>query len=188
MQASDIVIAGIFGLNLAVASDAVFIADSTKGIENMDMFISYCEDKKEGIRYAKGTEKLRTLAKQFKELEESGRLTGTKNKADAWTDEIVAKVRDTRIVIKSERSNGRDVGFRHCRGESGLFFDVQQLNALAAVGSTDYVIHAYETGRLKDELMSAYMAKFKKQASYKALGSGSMKVMSLVAASAEKMN
>lgn len=195
MQAKDIILAGVVGLDLSDASSAVFVVECTKGIVNFDMFIEYCRDKKEGITYTTKTERLDILANRFKKLEEAERLKDKRATGDAWTDAIVTKVSQYRTTVlnaiahEEYMCSGREIGLRHLKhvDTKELLFSAKELNALASVGSTKDVLAFCEDRSLKTKLMASYMSSFKKKASYMALGQGTKKVMSLVSMSAEKM-
>lgn len=175
---NDIVLARMFGMSMANAEDAIYIAECTKEIRDIGAFIGFCDDKKEGI-IARASEKLRILSKKFKELEEAERLKDDRFKGEAWTAAIIKKVDQVRIILKNARSNGKDVGFRNMTEDGKPAFTVKQLLALATIGSTDYIIHRCETGELQKDLMRSYMDKFKKKAAYKSLGANAQKVMLL---------
>jgi len=179
MKSKNIILAGIVGLDLSNAAHAVFIAETTKGIKNINMFIDFCRDTKEGITYTTKTERLDILANRFKQLEEAHRLKNIRDDGELSVSKLVSLVGDCRIFIKNERDNGNLAEFKHLRIKGEHVFTLKQLEALSAVGSTDCVIHQYEAYTLKDSLMKIYMDKFKKKASYKALGSEATGIVSV---------
>ena len=187
MQAKDIILSGVVGLDLSEASNAVFVAETTKDIANLDMFIDYCRDQKEGITYTTKTERLDILANRFKKLEEAERLKNRHDDGELSVSKLVSLIGDCKTFVKDARGNGEPVEFKHIRLEGTPVFTLKQLEALREVGSTDFIIHQHEVHKLQDELMQIYMAKFKSKAAYKSLGTGAKKVMSLVSMSAEKM-
>jgi len=195
MQAKNIILAGVVGLDLSEASNAVFVAETTKGIDNIDMFIEYCRDKKEGITYTTKTERFDILASRFKKLEEAERLKDKRANADSWTDGIVWKVAQCRTMLINAKAyedymcTGRDIGFRHLVNPETKekIFTIKELTAMFSIGSTEDIIGYSEDGTLKAKLMSVYMSAFKKKAAYTALGTNARKVMSLVSMSSEKM-
>jgi len=195
MQAKFIILAGVVGLDLSDAGNAVFVSECVKGIRDLDMFIEFCRDKKEDILYATKSERLDILANRFKKLEEGDRLSDKYVNADAWTDAIVEKVRQCQIAIikardiEEMRGTNRDIGFRHIvkSDSKEKLFTQKELAALSAVGSTTAIIDYARDGILKSRLMAAYMAAYNKKASYKSLSAGAKKVMSLVSMSADRM-
>jgi len=186
-QAKLIVLAGVVGLDMANAQHAVSIAASVKGINNLDAFIEFCRDTKEGITFTTKTERLDTLATRFKRMEEEARLSDRRATGQHWIDEIVRKVDECRTVIKNERAAGREAGFRNIRIDGVPLFDAKQLNALASIGSTEMIIELSETGILGDKLMSAYMARIRKPKAYEQIAKPQQRIMSMVAASAQAM-
>jgi len=195
MQARLIILAGVVGLDLSDASNAVFMSEVVKDMRHLDMFIEFCRDKKEGITYTTKSERLDILANRFKKLEEKERLKDKYANGDAWTDGIVWKVSQCRTMLINARAHeeymcsGKDIGFKHLvkPEHKEKLFTNKELSALHSVGSTTDIIGYCEDGSLKSKLMAVYMAAYKRKSSYKALGLGAKRVMSLVSMSAEKM-
>jgi len=164
------------GLNSKSADDSQFVAYHCQGIKDIEAFYEFCMQKKDMIEYQTKKERLTTLARKFKRIEEAQMLLVVKSKANNFTNELVRKVGECRLIVKNEREIDNNFGFRNIS-----FFSIDELKALVALNvGTETIIELFEQDKLKDNLYNLYIEKFKEKSFYNALTEGEKKVKALL--------
>jgi len=193
-------LANVAGLDAHNRQHTVALTDAVRRVAEMadpraqitvsdmaERLIRYAREQIGGIEYATKPERLDILVTRFLRDEAIQRNAHKFEAGERFIDELVHMVGDVRTTIRNERAAGRDVGFRHIRREGEPMFSIKQLRALASVGSTDGILELSETGKLRDALLSSLTRAILKPPATKALPAGQQRVMSMVAASAERM-
>ena len=177
-ETKDIILAGVMGLNLSDVNHAVFIAESTKDIEDIDAFIDFCRDKKEGIDYATKTEKLDTLSQMYKKLQDQAKIP--METAKSFTRRLTYKVEECRTFVKNQIELGNLTPFSMITVQGDKYFTPKELVALHGIGSPALVIELSEQHKLGANLMALFMSKFKSKAKYDVLTDGQKRVKELI--------
>ena len=174
-------LANITGLDISNAQHSVAIDEALIGISDTEAFIEYCRDKKDGIEYATKTEKLDTLATRYKRLQEQSMLpTG---QAEESSTALAQKVEAARVYLKNEIEVGNDKPFSRLKQDGERYFSDKELEALAEIGSSRYLIELSETHELKNALSKLFISKYVKVKKYNALSDGQKKMKKLIGAS-----
>jgi len=183
-----LILAGIMGLDVNSRSDSKFIGYCINGINDIDAFIQYCNDKKDGI-IAKRQEKLNILSIKFKKMEEDARLSDDSNKALVYAKRLAEKVAETRSSVKNAREEQEFKGIDVTAGFGSVidhytkekYFTDKEIATLVAVAkNTEKVIFYSETGELADMIYQAYINKLKPKKKYEALADGQKNVMKMI--------
>jgi len=178
MQSKDIILAGVMGLDLSNANHAVFVAETTRGIEDMDAFIEFCRDKKDGIEYSTKTEKLDTLSTMLKKLQTDASLPH--DIAKTFSKQLTGKVLQARTYIKNQMEDGNQRPFSTLGDENGKYFTDKELNALSGLGSSAVIIELSEQHKLEESMTELFLSKYIAKSKYEALTSGQQQTKHLI--------
>ena len=175
----DIILAGVMGLNLSDVNHAVFVAESTKGIEDMNEFIQFCRDKKESIEYSTKTEKLDTLSTMYKKLQHQKSLPH--ETAKTFTHQIVEKVEAVRIHIKNKIAEGDDRKQFTDYMKVDMPFNAKEISALNGLNKRPtHIISMSESKTLEGALYDFFMVAFVRNKNTKVLTDNQKRIHSMV--------
>ena len=166
------------GMDIDNAQHGVGLADALTGVEDLDAFIEYCRDKKNGIEYSNRVEKLDTLATSYKKMQSMAKLPH--DTANGFSSKLDSKVKKARTFLKNELEVGNDRPFSRLKIDGESYFTEKELTALAGVGSSRFIIEASEQGILADEFKKFFMSKYTVKKKYESLTDGQKKVKALV--------
>jgi len=156
MQKSLISLANVSGLDINNSQHTVALADAVKGVQDIDEFVDFVRDHKDGIEFTSRPERLDILAQRYR-AEKAKSLT-----AQTFAQKLDGKVRKVKNKIKNHWAEGKSVGFCDARRVDGEpFFTVKELRALYEVGngSTMMVVELCERDRLVEEIEKAIIDK-----------------------------
>lgn len=171
-------LSNIFGLDANNAQHSIAVLDAINGIDDVEAFIDYCRDHKEGIEYVSKTEKLDILANKYKKLQESSKLpTDT---AIGFSKQIARKISEARTVIKNSMEEGVDRPISRLSVDGEKFFSDKEIKALSEIGSVNYIISLSETGDLEEKLIELFVSKFRSKTKYESLTNGQKKINGLL--------
>lgn len=182
---TNVRLANIVGLDIRNAQHSVVIDEALIGIEDTEAFLQFCRDQKEGIEYNTKPERLDTLATRYKKKQEYDKLPH--KTADGFTDKIVIKVLEARTTIKNLLEAGEGRPFSRLKLDGELYFTVQELNALATLGSPTHIIDLCETGELKAALVDVFVKQYLSNAKDKQLGNKERSVLKLASSASKSM-
>ena len=151
MQATDIILAGVMGMNLSDVNHAVFIAETTKDISDMDDFITYCRENKNKIEYATKTERLDTLAIRYLKQQEDIILGAKFKQAEKYAIALSKKVKECRTFVEDNY-----IGFENVGTAGAKHFTADELRMLKMIGSTNIVIEYSKVNRLSQVIYDNY--------------------------------
>ena len=180
MRTDDIILAAVIGLDLTEATNAVLVAEVTKGIDNMQDFIEYCRNNKNSIEYQTKTERLDTLATNYKLIQEEAKLPT--EDAKAFARNIAIKVEGVRLFVKNLLDKGEQTPFSKLRKPDGeLFFSIKELRALALIGPPTLILDYAWKEILEEEIGKRYIEQYRKKISYNSITDKQKKVAALTA-------
>ena len=179
-RANIIILSGIMGLDLSDPSTALFVSQTIVGIEDIDTFIEYCRDKKDGIEYSTKTEKLDTLATKYKKLQKDAKLPH--DTARSFSKTLVDKVNTARPTIKNLIEQGVMRPFSSLILHGDKYFTDKEIKALGGIGSSSLIIEYYEQNILEDKLISLFLSKYISKAKYESLADGQRKIQKMIGA------
>ena len=174
----NIILAGIFGLDLTNAQVAVFIAETTKDIEDLNTFIDYCRDHKEGIEFASKTEKLDILAGKYKKLQEQAKLPHAT--ANQFSKNLAHKVSQANTYIKNLIEQGEQRPFSRLQVDGHPFFGDKEIKALSELGTSNLILELSDTHTLEESIIQLFLRKYIKKASYESLTDGQKRIKKLL--------
>jgi len=179
----DIRLANATGLDIANAQHSVAIAEALHGIEDQNAFLDFCVEKKDGITtYGKAEkpERLMTLARRYKKLQEQVKLPH--DTANTFSNNLTNKVSQVRLSIKNAYEAGNSRPFSTLKVNGEKFFTDKELTALATLGSITYIIELSETNEIKTKLIDLFMQSHINKTKYAALTDGQRKMQKLIGA------
>jgi len=179
----DIRLANATGLDIANAQHSVAIAEALHGIEDQNAFLDFCVEKKDGIKTfgkAEKPERLITLSRRYKKLQEQAALPH--DTAKTFSGKLTDKVSQVRLSIKNAYEAGNNRPFSTLKVNGERFFTDKELNALASIGSINYIIELSETGEMKGKLIDLFMQAHINNTKYAALSDGQRKMQKLIGA------
>ena len=169
---SLILLAKTLGLNENSKDTADFIA--TK--------IEYCEDHKDEITYSTKEERLGTLSKRYKKLEEKASLAKIQAKADQSSKSLAERFKRVRsTVLDYYNTTGLDLrpAAQNATTKEKLFTE-EEIAALDELGSIPHQVELSQLHKLEEELTKLYMNNFIQKASYNALTAGEQRIAGLL--------
>ena len=177
-----IILAGVVGLDYNSASDSKFIAYCVKDIRHLDAFIEYCEDHKESITFSKKTERLNTLAKRYKKIEDKALYSVVMKNASEYAKRLSNKVADVRLFVKNilEDESIKDCAFAEIVLEGKNYFDEHQINALNSIGGTSYIISLCEEMKLVSAIEEKFISSKKERKKYEMLPQGEKEIAKML--------
>ena len=166
-------LANIIGLDIEKEQHQVALYDATTGIDDINSFLEFCVDKKDGIEYTTKPEKLMTLSARYKKLQADSKVP--LDVAKTFSDRITDKVKNCRTFIEDS-----DTKFLNLVVDGHHYFEPKELRALATLGSTMHIIELSKIGELKDELMKKFIEKFTDPKRYEVLTNNQKRVSALI--------
>lgn len=174
-------LANIMGLDTNSAQHNIAITEALHEIQDVEAFLEYCRDKKEGIKtYGKleKTERLDTLATRYKKIQATANIPLDTGKT--FTSSIIKKIGTVKDHIKNEIEAGNERAFSRLKVNGEKYFTKKEINALVELKvSQSTIIEMFEVGTLKDELMKLFVSKFAIKKKYDLLSDNQKKVQKL---------
>lgn len=170
-------LANIIGLDINNAQHSVAIDEAMYGVDDLEAFLEYCRDKKEGISFATKPERLDTLSTNYKKLQSDAKLPHGIGKESSSL--LAKKVEDARVFLKNELEVGNDRPFSRLRIDGESYFTKKELDALASIGSARYLIELSEQNKLQEELLKTFMSKYVMVKKYNSLSDNQKKVIAI---------
>jgi len=155
-------ISSLMGLDTKSMQHSVAITEALHNIENTEAFYQFLEDKKSSIEYETKPERLLTLSRMYKKLQEKAKLPN--DQARQFSKNLAHKVEQSRNIIEE-----KSIDFSMLAVDGEKFFTQKELNALQGIGSIIYIIEASKNHTLEDNLMALFLSKFTKQSKYTSL-------------------
>ena len=154
------------------------VMKSLNYIEDVEAFMEYCTDKKSSIEYETKPERLLTLSRMYKKLQEQSRLPH--DTAISFTNQITYKVEQARTYIKNQIELGTPNPFSNLKADGNKFFTDKEINALSGIGGSNIIIELSEQHLLGESLIKLFMSKFIKKAKYEVLTDKQKRVTALI--------
>jgi hypothetical protein len=175
MGSSDIILAGVMGLDLSDVNHAVFIAESTRGINDINDFIQYCRDNKSGIEYATKTEKLDILSTRYLKQQEDIILGAKYLQGEKYARALSAKVKECRNFVEENY-----IEFKNLSVAGEKYFKDHELRMLEKIGSKQVVLEYSKTNTLASKIYDEYAKAINLHHKQKSLPNQNKEVMKLV--------
>jgi hypothetical protein len=175
MQSNDIILAGVLGLDISKAEHALFIAESTKNIINIDDFIRYCRNNKTGIEYATKTERLDILTTRYLQQQEDTILNAKYKQGEEYAKVLAAKVKSCRNFVEDNY-----IEFSQLGADGKKYFKDHELRMLERLGSKEVVLEYSKINKLSQQIYDEYIKAIQIQHKQKSLPNQSRDVMQLV--------
>ena len=166
-------LANTMGLDINNAQHSVAITEALYGIEDVNSFLEFCVDKKNGIDYETKTEKLMTLSTMYKKLQERSKLPH--DTAKSFSKQLSYKVEQTRNIVED-----KNIAFSMISVDGIKFFTEKELKALQGIGSIVYIIESSRNHTLEEQLMDLFLGKFIAKSKYEALTNNQQRMKKLV--------
>ncbi len=167
-------IAGILNIKIdtkLIVADMTEELSKVKDLGNYRAFIRQ-NLKSEEVEYQTGFQKFITLTDKYLSIEEDQALCDIYDRGEAYAKAIAAKVKQVRSLVANE-----NCGFRNITVENNLFFEVKELESLAAIGSTQGIIELSKTHRLAGEIYKKEIGKIKQNRKPKQLAAKTQKLL-----------
>jgi len=174
----NIRIANLMGLSLDSAQHAVAIDEALIGIEDTEAFYQFLSDKKNGIEYETKPERLLTLSRMYKKLQEKAKLPN--ETAMNFSKQLTHKVEQARTYIKNQIEQGNERPFSSLTVDGHKFFTDKELKALSGLGRSSVIIEFSEQHKLEESLTELFLSKYITKSKYESLTSGQQKIMHLL--------
>jgi len=174
-------ICNLMGLDSKSAQHGVAITEALHGIEDTEAFYQFLEDKKDSITtYGRNEkpERLMTLARMYKKLQEQAKLPH--DTAKTFSKQLTSKVLQARIYIKNQMEEGNERPFSTLGDENGKYFTDKELNALSGLGGSAVIIELSEQHKLEESLTELFLSKYVAKSKYESLTSGQQRIKRLV--------
>ena len=172
-------LANIMGLNTDNMQQTVALKESLVGINDVDEFLDFCRDKKDGIEYSTKTEKLDTLSTMYKKLQHQKSLPH--DTAKTFTHQIVEKVEAVRIHIKNKIAEGDDRKQFTDYMKVDMPFNAKEISALNGLNKRPtHIISMSESNTLEGALYDFFMVAFARNKNTKVLTDNQKRVHSMV--------
>jgi len=162
MKAEIAVLAGVMGIDITKPEQAIFLGETIKGINDLQDFISYCRNRKEGIEYVTRTERLDILATRYKKEQTDLLLSEKIKKGESYAEKLAEKVKQCRNLVEEAGCRWSAV-----RYEGEKYFEEHELRALKEIGSEPVVIEYSRMHALAEKIHELYADKIRGQASGK---------------------
>ena len=153
METNNIILAGVMGLSLENINTAIFVAECTKDIEDIKLFIEFCRKHKDGIEYSTKTEKLDTLSIRYKKQQDEAKIP--LERLNGFIATLDGKVKESRNFVED-----KNIEFSELVVKGVKYFSKKELEALKSCGSNLGIIEASRVGILKDNLRVILSNKF----------------------------
>ncbi len=167
-------IAGI--LNVKIDSEMIIadMATEISKVRDMSQYRAYLREnlKSTDVEYQTGFQKFIILTDKYLGIEEDQELSGIYDRGEAYAKAIAAKVKQVRTLVADA-----NCGFRDIKLEGALFFEIKELESLAAVGSTQGVIELSKTHRLAGEIYKNEIKKIKQSRKPKQIAAKTQKLL-----------
>jgi len=155
-------ISNLMGLDSKSGQHGVAVTEALYGIENIEAFYQFLEDKKSSIEYETKPERLLTLSRMYKKLQERAKLPN--DQARQFSKNLAHKVEQSRNIIEE-----KSIDFSMLAVDGEKFFTQKELNTLQGVGSIIYIIEASKNHTLENQLMALFLSKFTSKSKYTSL-------------------
>jgi len=174
----NIRIANLMGLDLNSAQHSVAIDEALIGIEDTEAFYQFLSDKKNGIEYETKPERLLTLSRMYKKLQEQVKLPN--ETAMNFSKQLTHKVEQARTYIKNQIELGNERPFSSLTVDGHKFFTDKEIKALSGLGRSSVIIELSEQHKLEDSLTDLFLSKFISKSKHESLTSGQQRMKRLV--------
>jgi len=174
----NIRIANLMGLSLDSAQHSVAIDETLIGIEDTEAFYQFLSDKKNGIEYETKPERLLTLARMYKRLQEKAKLPH--ETAMNFSKQLTHKVEQARIYIKNQIEQGNKRPFSSLTVDGHKFFTDKEIKALSGLGRSSVIIELSEQHKLEESLTELFLSKYVAKSKYEALIDGQKQIKLLI--------
>ncbi|TET89663.1 MAG: hypothetical protein E3J96_01425 [Sulfurovum sp.] len=171
-------IANLMGLDTKSAQHGAAITEALHNIEDTEAFYQFLSDKKNGIEYETKPERLLTLARMYKKLQERAKLPN--ETAMNFSKQLMLKVEQARTYIKNQIEQGNERPFSSLTVDGHKFFTDKEIKALSGIGRSSVIIELSEQHKLEDSLTELFLSKFIAKSKHESLTSGQQRVKKLV--------
>jgi len=171
-------IANLMGLSLDSAQHSVAIDEALITIEDTEAFYQFLSDKKNGIEYETKPERLLTLSRMYKKLQEKAKLPN--EIAMNFSRQLTHKVEQARTYIKNQIELGNERPFSSLTVDGHKFFTNKELKALSGIGSSSVIIELSEQHKLEESLTELFLNKYVAKSKYESLTSGQQRTKHLI--------
>ena len=165
-------IANSMGLDISNAQHSVAITEAIHGVEDKEAFYHYLSDKKSSIEYETKPERLLTLSRMYKKIQENIKLPH--DIANAFSKQLAHKVKQTRNIVEE-----KNIVFSMLKVDGEKFFTEKELKALQGIGSVIYIIESSRQNTLEDQLIDLFLGKYIAKSKYTALTDNQKRVKEL---------
>jgi len=162
-----VVLSGVVGLKTSLASHSKFLTACLQGIEDVEGFIEYCRENKEGISYATKTERLDTLTTRFKKIEFERRNAKDLETLRFFSERLAKKVASVRttledLFVKFEAGRVEFVSWDMFRDQQTKeqYFTPKEKQTLRALGDMKKIIELSKTNKLQETIANYAHKKF----------------------------
>ena len=166
------------GLDTKSSQHGVAITEAIHSIEDTEAFYEFLSDKKNGIEYETKAERLMTLARMYKRLQDQANLPN--ELAMNFSTQLMHKVEQARVHIKNQIELGNERPFSSLAVDGHKYFTDKEITALSGLGSSSVIVELSEQHKLKDNLIQFFLGKFIKKSKCEALSDGQRKIKRLV--------
>jgi len=166
-------ISSLMGLDTKSMQHSVAITEALHNIENTEAFYQFLEDKKSSIEYETKPERLLTLSRMYKKLQEKAKLPN--DQAKQFSKNLAHKVEQSRNIIEE-----KSINFSMLSVDGKKFFTQKEINALKGIGSIIYIIESSRNHTLEDQLMNLFLKKYMAKSEYNSLTNNQTKVKRLM--------
>ena len=160
-------ICNLMGLDSKSSQHGVAVTEALHGIEDTESFYQLLSDKKNGIEYETKPERLLTLSRMYKKLQEKAKLPH--ETAMNFSKQLTHKVEQARTYIKNQIEQGNERPFSSLTVDGHKFFTDKELKALSGLGRSSVIVELSEQHKLEDNLMQLFLSKYIAKSKYEAL-------------------
>jgi len=171
-------ICNLMGLDSKASQHGVAVTEALHGIEDIEAFYQFLADKKNGIEYETKPERLLTLSRMYKKLQEKAKLPN--ETAMNFSKQLTHKVEQARTYIKNQIELGNERPFSSLIADGHKFFTDKELKALSGIGRSSVIIELSEQHKLEDSLTELFLSKFIAKSKYESLTSGQQRMKRLI--------
>ena len=149
----------LFGLDAKNSQHTAAVEEALHGIVRQNKFYDFCASQKDGIEFQAKTEKLLTLSRRYRKIEEEQSLP--KESAKTFAARLTRKFGAAKTTVKNAYDDGKPAPISNLYSGGAKYFTDKEISALASIGSTWQIINAYETGRMEAEIEAKYISNAK---------------------------
>jgi len=176
-------ICNLMGLDSKSSQHGVAITEALHGIDNTEAFYQFLADKKDSITtYGKDEkpERLMTLSRMYKKLQEKAKLPN--EKAKTFSEKLTHKVAIVKTFVKNqiELGNPRPFSTIGDTESNEYYFTQKEIRALSELGSSAIIVELSEQYKLEDSLTELFLSKYIAKSKYEALSGGQKRTKHLI--------